>query len=549
MRITTVPGLILTAALLGGGARAHAQSHERVDHVFAKYNRLTSPGCALGVVQDGHLVYTHGYGSEDLDYGLPLSDSSVFYMASVSKQFAAASVALAAHVGKLSLDDDIRKWIPELPNYGTTITVRELVHHTSGIRDYLGLMQLAGMRWQDTYTDAEIIDLISRQKGLNFPPGTQYAYSNSGYFLLSVIMQRATGQPLSQFADEHIFKPLGMTHTHFHDNALIVVRNRAVGYDRAGDHFTLDHLWNFDKVGDGGLYSSVHDLFLWDQNFYHDKLGGGPGFIDSITTPDVLPNGTHTGYAFGNMAADYRGIKTVEHGGALAGFRTEIMRFPSLNFSVIILCNISEADPAGFAHAVADVYLGTRLAATPPVDTSTTASADDLASMAGTYWNPSEGDILEVSTSGHTAAIAFGTQKVPLHPAGAHMYRIGPDASSEYIFAPGTLKIVRKNAPEETLQAVTFQHPSAADLAAYTGAFHNDELQATYTVKVDGDHLTVQTRVSGPIALTSPDHDVFVGRPAAMAPVTLRFTRDGSGAVTGYTLGSGRVKDIQFRKT
>lgn len=345
----------------------------RVDRIFERWDRPGSPGCALGVVQDGRLVYKRGYGYANLDYGIPITPQTVFYIASVSKQFAAASIVLAARQGYLSLDDDIRKWIPELPDYGSPITIRHLIHHTSGLRDYLTLLDLTG-RSADVNTDEEVINLIAQQKDLNFTPGTEYSYSNSGYFLLSQIIERATGQSLREFADEHLFRPLGMANTHFHDDPRHVQENRAVGYLPTDDgEYRIAVLANFDKVGDGGLYTTVEDLYLWDQNFYHNRLGG-EGFVDQLLTRGVLSNGDTLDYAFALVHGDYKGLSTVEHGGSYQGYRTALLRFPEQRFSVILLCNEGTIDPDSLARQVADLYLAD-------------AFTESLAAYVGSYYS------------------------------------------------------------------------------------------------------------------------------------------------------------------
>src|SRR5580692_4561808 len=317
----------------------------KVDQVFAAYDKSDTPGCALGIVRDGEFIYKKAYGTASLELGVPLTPQSVFYMGSVSKQFTAASVVLAAEQGYLSLDDDVRKYVPELPSYGKTITLRQMLHHTSGFRDILGLLLLAGRNFEDIHPTSELLDLLSRQKGLNYVPGDEYLYSNTNFFLMSVVIHRATGKTLTQFAEENIFKPLGMTHTRFYDDHSVVVPGRIPAYEpRPGGGFRIDWSTNFDKVGDGGLMSSVSDLLLWDRNFYDNKLGKGT-LLKEMQTQGVLNNGKKIEYALGLFISAYRGLPIVEHGGALFGYRTELLRFPQQKFSVITLCNLGTSNP------------------------------------------------------------------------------------------------------------------------------------------------------------------------------------------------------------
>ena len=370
--------LVLIAAALPAAAEARAQPRvdlsARVDSLFAEWDRPGSPGCALGIVQDGRLAYARGYGYANLDHDIPITPKTVFYIASVSKQFTAASIALLAQQGKLSLDDDVRAYIPELPDYGATITIRHLIHHTSGLRDYLTLMLLAGMRLEDVHTDEEVLDLVTRQTALNFAPGERHLYSNTGYLLMAEIVRRVSGKSLREFADEHIFRPLGMASTHFHDDRTMVVRNRAMAYVRNEDgSFRLDVWSNFDKVGSGGLLASVEDLALWDLDAEHQRVGG-TALRQQMLERGVLNNGDTLDYAFGLVIGAYRGLRTVSHSGGSMGFRAHHLRFPDERFSVICLCNLGSIDPGRLALRVADLYLEDRFPE-PPLATRASGPA------------------------------------------------------------------------------------------------------------------------------------------------------------------------------
>src|SRR5271154_5327829 len=382
--------------LLSVAASAQDVATEKVDQIFSVYDKPGSPGCSLGVIRNGDFIYRKAYGSANLELGVPLSLQSVFYMGSVSKQFTAASVVLAAEQGYLSLDDDVRKYVPEIPFYGKPITLREMLHHTSGFRDILGLLLLAGRNFEDIHPTPELLDLLSRQKALNYQPGEEFLYSNTNFFLMSVIIKRATGKPLSQFAEENIFKPLGMTHTRFYDDHSVVVPGRVPAYEpRPGGGFRIDWSTNFDKIGDGGLLSSVDDLLLWDRNFYNNKLGKGT-LLKEMQTQGVLNNGKQIEYALGLTISTYRGLPIVEHGGALFGYRTELLRFPQQKFSVITLCNLGTSNPGRLSYQVADLYLASQLS--PEPSASDVASAD-AQSFAGWYRNLDSHSVLEITAS------------------------------------------------------------------------------------------------------------------------------------------------------
>ena len=269
---------------------------DQVDTLFAQWDNTESPGCALAIIREGKIIYKRGYGMANLELDVPISPQSVFYIGSVSKQFVSACIGLLAIQGKLDLDEDIRKYVPEIPQYETPITVRHLIHHTSGIRDYLTLLDIAGIDF-GTYHEQDVIDLLARQKELNFKPGEEHLYSNSGYFLLSVIVHRASEKTLREFADEFIFNPLGMTHSHFHDDFTQLIKNRATGYFPAGKEEFTNFISTFDNVGSGGLFTSVEDLLLWDQNFYSFIVGGRELF-DLMHTKGKLNSGAELDTTF-----------------------------------------------------------------------------------------------------------------------------------------------------------------------------------------------------------------------------------------------------------
>jgi CubicO group peptidase (beta-lactamase class C family) len=393
--LSCLPLLALAVNLASGDANT-----DQVDRLFADFEKPGSPGCAVGIIRDGKLVYKRGYGAADLEHDIPNSSGSLFYLCSVSKQFTAMSALLLASEGKISLQDSVRRYVPELPPYTAPVTIRHLLHHTSGIRDYLGLFDLAGKPDNYYTSDAEVLALLGRQKALDFSPGEEYHYSNSGYFLLSVIVRRASGRPLRDFAREHIFEPLGMTNTRYSDDHSAILKNRAVGYSWRNNEFKIDAA-TLDVVGSGGVFSTVEDLFLWDQNFYTGKVGG-KRLIEMMQTAGTLNGNRPIAYAYGLTVGKYRGLKIVGHSGSLRGYRTEMIRFPEQRFSVICLCNTSTANPGRIARRIADIYLAGRLgpedhAEAPPHSSSMEAAqrgpaappqAGDLTAYEGRYFSP-----------------------------------------------------------------------------------------------------------------------------------------------------------------
>jgi CubicO group peptidase (beta-lactamase class C family) len=377
-------------AWIAAGALAAADS--RVDAVFQEFDRPGSPGCAVGVYRDGTVSYARGFGEANLDHSIPITPDTVFYVGSVSKQFTAMSVALLAREGKLSLDDPVRKYVPELPDFGKPITIRHFIHHTGGLREKWDLLALSGWRDGDVVTLDDVLDRAAGQKELNFPPGTEHLYNNTGYDLLSVIVHRATGKTLAEYARERIFEPLGMKDTRFVDDRTLVIPRRATGYSPSPGSGVQVDVPNLTTTGSGSLYTTVRDLALWDESFYTGALGG-KDLVTLVETPGTLEDGTRLTYAFGLSVDTYHGLRRVEHGGSLVGYRAQITRFPEKHFTVTVLCNLASARPGDLASRVAEIYLGVpaEIAANeddpePPQYTPT-----EIASYRGTYESPELG--------------------------------------------------------------------------------------------------------------------------------------------------------------
>ncbi len=443
MRWIRIAGAVVLTLCALGTSRVQAPvsgaTARRIDSVFGRFTP-DGPGCALGVFQGGRITYEHGYGSANIEYGVPITPRTPFIMGSVSKQFTAAAIALLAESGRISLDDDVRKYVPELPDYGQRITVDELVHHTSGVRDFWALVDAAGMRFDDGYTVADVVRLAARQKHLNFAPGSEYSYSNTGYVLLGVIVQRASGMSLREFVAKEIFTPLDMADSHYHDDHNEPVRGRAMAYTPAapGSGVWRIDVWNNDIVGQGGVMTTVEDLQKWDENFYTGRVGG-PSFLKQQLVRGKLANGTTLAYAFGLEVGEYRGLATVDHSGSTGGYRTDIIRFPSEHASVVTLCNTTTADAAGLARRVADAVLAARFTKpapmpppTPRVAAAQTGgapspiSATQLAVLAGRYHSAELDASYDVAAISDAIVVHRPRGEVDtLRAAGSDLFRAG----------------------------------------------------------------------------------------------------------------------------
>jgi CubicO group peptidase (beta-lactamase class C family) len=560
----------------------------RVDKLFAPWDKSDSPGCALGIVKDGQLIYKRGYGMANLDHNIPISPKSIFNIESMAKQFTAMSILLLEKQGKVSLDDDIHKYLPELPRYQSPITIRHLIHHTSGIRNYVQLAELAGMHGSNVHLiDEDFIGLIARQKELNFKPGDEDVYSNSGYFLLGLIVKRVSGKCLREFAEEHIFKPLGMTNTQFVDDRTLVVKNRATAYlPNSNGGFSLAIPLD-NRVGDGGLYTSVEDLFPWDHNFYNNKLGGGPDLITDQLSPGKLNNGENTGYAFGLGVGQYKGLKTISHGGSGGGFTSVMIRFPEQNFSVICLCNAGyKVDPYGLANQVADIFLADQLkqgaggvdetvAAAPPI---ISIPEKELASLTGLYVDPiTVQSIRSYMKDGRLMVDHDQGDVYVLLPLSHNRFKVVGAPNHEIVFvrpvAGGRMQVKDKyirSGKTTTLDAVQSETLTSAQLAEFTGKYLSDELAgATYTLSMKDGTLSLRVRngitvfsdrglvLAFELASGSEAPKDILLRPAFADVfltfvndelVILRFMRNQKNAVSGFTLSTETVRRLRFNK-
>ena len=324
-----------------------------IDAIFADLEG-DRPGAAVGVILDGEVVHRAGYGIADLDHGVPITPGTVFDIASISKQFGAMAALLLEAEGDLDLDEDVRTYVPELPDFGAVITPRHLLHHTSGIRDWPHTMALGGVEFTDVISFEKILRMLHKQQAINFPPGSEYAYSNTGYNLLARIIEVQSGMTFREYTHSRIFEPLGMTRTHFSDDYLEVVsRTGGVvrpfgGGGRARGHL-LESPQPVDRLASSSLNTTIDDFIRWMRNYENGQVGG-EDILRTMVRPGVLTSGDTLVYAHGLTVDDYRGLPTLGHGGSWVGFRTNFVRFPEQNLSIAVFCNVSDCDPAGRAH-------------------------------------------------------------------------------------------------------------------------------------------------------------------------------------------------------
>jgi CubicO group peptidase (beta-lactamase class C family) len=416
-RITLILVCLMTAAFLAASVGARAQAaNPAVDAIFSDLSKPGSPGCALGVYRGGKAIYVKGYGLGNVEEPVPITPQSVFDVGSISKQFTAASIVLLEQQGKLRLEDDVRKYIPELPDYaahgGSKITLLHLLNHTSGLRDYPSLFFLAGINLDNVTTNNDALAIVVRQKGLNFSPGTNWQYSGSGYLLLSLVVERVSGKPLREFAAENIFRPLGMTHTSWRRDHTSLLSHRVLGYDVDDKGENVLSVSYGEQTGDGMLHSTIEDLQKWDENFYSGQVGG-EDFRSNMEQPGELTDGTVLNYAKGLIIENYRGLPAIWHAGASAGYRAYFMRVPKQHFSVACLCNVANARPWIRGKEIVDLYLAEHINPQkqrfPPDPTP-----GQVNELVGLYRNPENGDVLRVTAMDGKFKADFGDGPINL---------------------------------------------------------------------------------------------------------------------------------------
>lgn len=524
---------------------------QKVDALFEPWNKTDSPGCAVAVLHEGELVYQRAFGMADLERNVPLSVDSVFDIGSTGKQFTAAVIACLAGSGLLSLDDPVQKYIPELPAYPHPLLIHHLLHHTSGLRDYTGLMAFSGWRFENYYSETEILDLICRQQALNFAPGEEFVYSNSGYFLLGVIARRVTGKPLAELIRVLLLEPLGMSATCANDDATRIVKNRAVSYSPApGGGFTIE-ISPSTGFGDGAILTTVGDLARWDENFYHSKLECGQEIIQQMITSGRLNSGQATGYGLGLFLDSYRGLKMAFHGGSWAGYRAEMVRFPEQHFTILLLCNTTTVPGLAALKRIADLYLAdkfTEPAAVFPDPAS--GPGVDFDRLVGFYRHCQTGAFLEISLQqGMPAATIFGRSMRIAPLSGWHFHAPEKPYWFHFDFQELAGEILLKTAFEingpvpDVYHKIDNQPLDHARLPEYCGAYFSGELALQYTVIQEGTQLILQRGLLPPAPLKAVTPETFTTR-----GFDLTFLRDGRRQVIGFKIQESRVRGLVFSK-
>ena len=405
---------------------------DEVDTLFAEFTRPGSPGCALGVLVDGKFVYKKVFGLANLEYDNPIRPSSVFHVASMAKQFTAMAALLLENSGKISLDDPISRYLPDCPEYAEAVSVRHLIHHTSGLRSDLVLLILAGWRLEDVITNGDVMELFRRQKRLNFPPGDQFSYSGTGYLVLASIIEQVTGQSLDSYCRQMIFEPLGMNQTFFNEDYLRVVKERAYAYYEDGENNYEKAVLTCGLTGGTGLFTTVEDLSLWDENFYTGDVGG-LSLVNQMSRRAILNSGEEIDYGCGLFLIQHAGRDVMAHGGDGAGIHCFMMRIPDEHFSVIVLGNHGSIKAQQLAQKTADIYFGdTPGEAGKQMDAPGPVKLDEeqLLEKVGRYYDGESGSFVDVDL--HDGRLQVWGYDVLPKSENSFIFAISPEASADF---------------------------------------------------------------------------------------------------------------------
>jgi CubicO group peptidase (beta-lactamase class C family) len=534
----------VVAALLAG-TPAYAQDKTGdIDKIFS-WAKPDAPGCAVAVSQNGKIVVNKAYGSADLERDVPITTNTIFDAGSVRKQFVAAAILLLVEEGKLSLADDVRKYIPQLPDYGHKITVDHLLTYTSGIRDWQPLLNLAG-------GDPDAMTMILRQRELNFAPGEEWSYSNSGYVLLPEIVARVSGMPFAEFARKRLFEPLGMKMTTYVADPLRLIKNRALAYKKESSEWKMDMYLGNDRGGGGALFTTASDLVTWNDALTNNRLGA---FVThKLQEPATLNNGRKLSYARGLQVEPFRaGGNLVWHSGGAAGYSTLAARLPEQGLSVAIMCNADGSARSAYAGRIFDLFLppGTPRANTPAANPAGDGvAAVDLSGKAGLFFDEKTGQPLRLAVNNNTLAIAGGG---PLVVLAADRFRNQRASLSFLSQSEFELQFLSADQFEiKTKEGVTTRYrraqpftPTATELQAFAGRYKSDELMAVFEMTPGKDGLLGRANDAPgePLAFKPVDRDTF-----QFAGVILRFTRDKAGKVVGLDFSNPVLRKVKFTR-
>ncbi len=526
-----------------------AETIHKIDSVFTAFSTGDSPGCALGVYEGGRVLYSKGYGFANLDKGSRISEESLFDLESLSKHFTAMAIAILEERGRVVVTDGILKYLPELGHAYRQVTVEDLIFHRSGVRDYLAIAQHSGL--SEYFSVDEALGIIEKQKGLNFPVGTHYQYSNSGYFLLPFIVALASGMAFPQFMQEEVFGPLGMTSTHILNPATHGLAQLAIGYAEVPGGYLKD-MTSLEMVGDGGVITSVSDFAKWDANFFDNHLGkGGPALIQRTLRRGLLQNGRELEYAYGLRKGEYKGQPIVEHGGAFVGYRTNMIRFLDLGATVTVLCNLHTARPAEYAKRVADLWLGAELVQpdpTIPMDVPAMTLQQYTGKYRGEWFYGSDVADVRLENGGLKLNLAGIDYALSARSAREFYMNEFPGVSLAFQECAErgdrcALQLVERGWDDAKLLRLPEFFPQACGSDAWAGTYQAAEIEQTAELNCVSGRWSLKFG-SFEIALTPISSSALVGSIPGLGHVDLDFSRN---RTEGFLFSTDEMRGIVFK--
>ena len=548
----------LTSSILANAQEGGLSSEEikKIDFLFKKWDNNDSPGAAIGVIQNGVMQYSKGYGLANIEHNIPNTTLTAFNIGSNTKQFTAACIVLLSQQGKLNLNQSLKSIFPDFPDYTKSIDIKNLLQHTSGLRDYPQIAYLTGLRPNDFYNNTDIMKWIKSQQKPNFLTGEKYMYSNSGYWLLGQIVSKVSGMSFAEFAKKELFEPLGMNSTRFYDNSTMVFKNKASGYSktRSGEIITFNSAR--ENIGDGGLYTTIEDIKKWDDEFYKQTILND-SFWKIMTTQGVLNNGKSIVYASGLEIKEHKGLKTISHGGRVPGFWSDIIRFPKQKFTVVVFTNSSNVDATPIGYQIADILLKEKY---KPEKRKTNKmkrkvkfiklSNGMLKNFEGTYWDAKDNSSRKVYLDNGTLTYYRGTGSIhPLKPIAKNEFKVMRtppfiDAFVKFIREGEKYKLQttineKVSKPFNAYMPKTF---GLSELDNLTGSFYSQEIDTNYNIKLEKDKLWLFVKGRKIVPLTHV-RDLLFSSPMC----DFEFIKNND-VIEGFKVTTSRVKNLKFKR-
>lgn len=544
MKRNIVPLCLLMLALLSCKDKLVDNTEAKIDSLFRYWDNPNSPGAAVAVIKDGKIIFEKGYGMANLEYNAPITPASIFHIASESKQYTAFCIVLLANEGKLSLDDDIRKYLPYVPDFGKTITIRNLIYHTSGLRDQWQLLAIGGQAIDDGIKQEHVIKLVSKQTELNFEPGSRSLYCNTGYTLLAEIVKKVSGKSLREYADENIFKPLGMKYTHFHDDNTEIVKGRTYSYDSIGQNKFVNSPLNYATIGATSLFTTVEDEAKWLNNYETAKVGG-TNAITQMYEQGILNSGKKLEYAFAIVIDSLNGYTRIGHGGADAGYRTYAVRFPEERLGIVVFSNLGQFNPYGLAEKVAQLYLSKRKSGK-----KTTIKLESDKSLFKFYkgsYSSLEGSAQIIDST--NLYLKFDSRPFVLAPLSDTSFSLfegyakiifskSKRSSDRFLFVTNEDEVVFTKSERPLF--------NEAALKKYLGTYVSSELDAQYDIVRENDKLVLRHRKYPDANLKAITINQFSTPHWWMSNII--FERDSKNEIIGFEINCDRVLHLKFQK-